>query len=64
MTYPTAEQSFLDLADELGDMASMTPLTPIERPQLIETAINYPSRQDLWPPEIWAEMEAIRRGEA
>lgn len=29
----------------------------------VETPIRYPSNQGAWPPEIWAEIEAIRKGE-
>lgn len=29
----------------------------------IETSVRGPSRQDVWPADVWAEMQAIARGE-
>ncbi len=55
--------AIFDLADDLGARSAICrPPAPIERPLSIETAINYPRRKDVWPPEMWAEMEAIRTG--
>lgn len=30
----------------------------------VETQVRYPCNRSVWPPEVWAEMEAIRKGEA
>ena len=55
----------LPLARQLGDNLGGEPagLPAIERAAQIENYPTRPRRRDLWPPEIWAEMEQIRNGE-
>jgi hypothetical protein len=45
------------LADRLG-------LDRIERLETIDRGIRLPMNKSIWPPEVWAEMQAIARGEA
>lgn len=52
--------STLDQIDELGGHFERK---PIERPQQIQTQVYRLRRQHLYPPEVWAEMQAIWNGE-
>jgi hypothetical protein len=45
------------LGEALGVEQTIPPLEPVGKQPF--RCI----RQDLWPPEVWAEMEAIRKGE-
>lgn len=55
-----ADAGVLPLARELGDKLGAAPIPPVQ------PIINHqfrPTRADLWPPEVWDEMQAIYRGE-
>jgi hypothetical protein len=50
----------MPLARQLGDKLDRDPIPEIE------AATVYPvrcGRRDIWPVDVWAEMEAIRNGE-
>jgi len=58
---PDKGESIIGIADAIADKLD---LTRIERPVPIEERPARMRRRDLWPPEVWAEMGRIWRGEA
>lgn len=51
----------LPLAREFGKMLDTREEIPVAEP--IQRRPYYPSRRDVWPPEVWDEMQRILRGE-
>lgn len=45
------------------ELAEKLDVEPIPELQPIQNSPFRPRRQDLWPADVWEEMEAIRRGE-
>lgn len=50
----------MPLARKLGELLDAK---PIETLRPIDTSFARPVRKDLWPADVWAEMQAIYRGE-
>lgn len=63
VNHACAASDFFTEADRLGEMASLTKQKPIDRPKQIETPVFRCRRENVWPPEVWAEMQAIYAGE-
>jgi len=53
--------SVLPLARQLGEKLHIR--GDIDKPEPIQRRVQRCTRQDAWPPEVWAEMQAIYRGE-
>ena len=56
MTRPFPE-GILPLTRELGGYFEQS--KPMDEPGPIDAPVFRPRREDLWPPEVWAEMQAI-----
>jgi len=59
---------FNDWLDRVADgekptVASFAQSAITDRPKRIETRARPPMNKGMWPPKIWAEMQAIKRGE-
>lgn len=50
----------MPLARRLGEMLYEKPLPELEQINLMPVL---PTRRDLWPPEVWAQVEGIRKSE-
>ena len=62
MTRPFADWLDAFLAgDRTAD--SFARAAGLDEARPVETPVRYPTKEDAWPPEVWAEMEAIRKGE-
>lgn len=53
--------SFMDQARELEKLLGRPASIPTPEP--ISTPLARCTRKDVWPPEVWAEMQAIWKGE-
>lgn len=52
------QRSLLDLVDDLGTY-QLQEADPIERPKPVDLTVNRPRRKDVWPVEVFEEMQAI-----
>ncbi len=56
--------SFYDRADKLGRLlGGGRSYPPIERAKPLDKPVAQFRRKDLWPPAVWAEMQAIQNGD-
>jgi hypothetical protein len=58
---------YVDFEDEVVagnlSLAAFARTAGLREIQRVRSAIRYPANRKAWPPEVWAEMEQIRKRE-
>jgi hypothetical protein len=55
--------SFWKDAQRLGEMSGLQEPSEIEVPRPVASNLVRPQRKNIWPADVWAEMQAIYSGE-